>query len=74
MVNAWLAHLLGIDRPLAFPLDYTGLTRVLAGRDGRRVVRSVNEITHVSDLLTPTGGAPCGVRVATIRASCSLRP
>lgn len=55
MVNAWLAHLLDIDRPLAFPLDYTGLTRVLAGRDGRRVVRSVNEITHVSDLLAPTG-------------------
>ncbi|MBN9100248.1 MULTISPECIES: histidine phosphatase family protein [unclassified Pseudonocardia] len=52
VVNTWLAHLLGLDRPLAFPLDYTGITRVLAGRDGRRLVRSVNETGHVTDLLT----------------------
>ena len=38
------------------PLDYTGITRVLAARDGRRVVRSVNETGHVADLLVmPTG-------------------
>lgn len=56
-IDVWLAHLLGIARPLAFPLDYTGITRVLAGRDGRRVVRSVNETAHVADLLrvAPTG-------------------
>ncbi|MHA6621132.1 histidine phosphatase family protein [Pseudonocardia sp. DLS-67] len=52
VVNTWLAQLLGLARPLVFPLDYTGVTRVLAGRDGRRVVRTVNEITHVADLLT----------------------
>jgi probable phosphoglycerate mutase len=57
VINSWLAHLLGIDRPLAFPLDYTGITRVLAGRDGRRLVRSVNEIAHVADLLAMTAGA-----------------
>lgn len=57
VVNAWLAHLLGIDRPLAFPLDYAGITRVLAGRDGRRAVRTVNEIAHVADLLAPTAGS-----------------
>jgi 2,3-bisphosphoglycerate-dependent phosphoglycerate mutase len=51
VVNCWLARLLGIDRPLAFPLDYAGVTRVLAARSGRRVVRSVNEIAHVADLL-----------------------
>lgn len=56
VVNCWLAHLLGIDRPLAFPLDYTGVSRVLALRDGRRLVRTVNEITHVADLLEPTAG------------------
>ena len=44
-------------RPLAFPLDYVGITRVLAGRDGRRVVRTVNEIAHVADLLAVTGRA-----------------
>ena len=57
VVNTWLAHLLGLARPLTFPLDYTGITRVIAGRDGRRVVRTVNEIAHVSDLLAMTAGA-----------------
>lgn len=51
VVNIWLARLLGMDRPLAFPLDYAGICRVLAGRDGRRVVRTVNETAHVADLL-----------------------
>jgi 2,3-bisphosphoglycerate-dependent phosphoglycerate mutase len=51
VINVFLAHLLGIARPLAFPLDYAGITRVVAGRDGRRVVRTVNEIAHVADLL-----------------------
>lgn len=60
VVNCWLAHLLGIDRPLAFPLDYTGISRVLAGRDGRRMVRTVNEIAHVADLLGPTAGTSAG--------------
>ncbi len=55
VVNTWLAHLLGIDRPLAFPLDYAGVTRVVAGRDGRRAVRTVNEIAHVADLLGTSG-------------------
>ncbi|MEN3269316.1 MAG: 2,3-bisphosphoglycerate-dependent phosphoglycerate mutase [Pseudonocardia sp.] len=57
VVNTWLAHLLRLDRPLTFPLDYTGITRILAGRDGRRLVRTVNEIAHVADLLTLTAGA-----------------
>lgn len=57
VVNAWLAHLLGLHRPLVFPLDYAGITRVLAGRDGRRVVRSVNETAHVADLLAMAAGS-----------------
>ena len=40
----------------AFPLDYAGITRVLAARDGRRSVRTVNEIAHVADLLAPVAG------------------
>ena len=56
VVNTWLAHLLGLARPLTFPLDYAGITRVLATRDGRRLVRSVNEIAHVADLVTMTAG------------------
>jgi probable phosphoglycerate mutase len=57
VVNSWLAHLLKLDRPLVFPLDYVGITRVLAGRDGRRVVRTINEIAHVADLLDLPAGA-----------------
>ncbi len=56
VINVWLAHLLGIARPLAFPLDYAGVTRVLVGRDGRRSVRTVNETAHVADLLDPPPG------------------
>ena len=56
VINTWLAHLLGIARPLVFPLDYAGITRVLAGRNGRRSIRTVNEIAHVADLLAPAVG------------------
>ena len=61
VINTWLAHLLGIARPLAFPLDYAGITRVLAARDGRRSVRTVNEIAHVADLLAPVAGSTDGL-------------
>jgi probable phosphoglycerate mutase len=59
-INVWLARLLGLSRPLTFPLDYTGITRVLASRDGRRVVRSVNETAHVADLLVMPGAQAAG--------------
>ena len=60
VINTWLAHLLGIARPLAFPLDYAGITRVVAARDGRRSIRTVNEIAHVADLLTSVAGTTEG--------------
>jgi probable phosphoglycerate mutase len=60
-INVYLAGVLGMDRPLAFPLDYTGITRVSVSRGGRRVARTVNEIAHVADLLDPaTTPAPPG--------------
>jgi 2,3-bisphosphoglycerate-dependent phosphoglycerate mutase len=52
-INVYLAALLGLSRPLTFPLDYTGITRVTVSRDGRRTVRTVNEFAHVADLLDP---------------------
>lgn len=59
VINVWLARLLGLARPLTFPLACTGITRVHAFRDGRRVVRTVNENAHVADLLVvPRGAAP----------------
>lgn len=55
VINAYLAHVLGISKGLAFPLDYTSISRVIASRDGLRVVRSVNEVHHVRDLLAVPG-------------------
>jgi probable phosphoglycerate mutase len=52
-INVYLAALLGLARPLTFPLDYAGITRVTVSRDGRRTVRTVNEFAHVADLLDP---------------------
>jgi hypothetical protein len=51
VINIYLAHVLGITLSLPFPLDYTGVTRIVAGRDGLRKVRTVNEVAHVRDLL-----------------------
>jgi probable phosphoglycerate mutase len=55
-INVYLAALLGLARPLTFPLDYAGITRVTVSRDGRRTVRTVNELAHVADLLDPANG------------------
>jgi 2,3-bisphosphoglycerate-dependent phosphoglycerate mutase len=52
-INVYLATLLELARPLTFPLDYAGITRVSVSRGGRRSVRTVNEIGHVADLLDP---------------------
>lgn len=51
VLNAYLAAVLGIERPLPFPLDYVGITRLVCARDGLRKPRTVNEIAHVADLL-----------------------
>jgi probable phosphoglycerate mutase len=55
VVNIYLAHILGIDRPMWFEPAYTSISRVLAARSGQRQVRSVNETAHVRGLL---GGPP----------------
>lgn len=51
VINVHLQQLLGLDRPLVFPIEYTAITRVLISRDGTRRVASVNETTHARDLL-----------------------
>ena len=53
VVNAALSSYLGIERALPFTVDYTGISRVIAGRDGRRVINSVNETGHVRAILHP---------------------
>ncbi|MEQ3552344.1 histidine phosphatase family protein [Pseudonocardia nematodicida] len=51
VVNAYLATVLGTARPLPFPLDHVGVSRLVCARDGMRRVRTVNETGHVADLL-----------------------
>jgi 2,3-bisphosphoglycerate-dependent phosphoglycerate mutase len=51
VINTFLAGELGLARPLTFPLDHGGLSRVLVSRTGRVRVRSVNETGHVAGVL-----------------------
>ena len=51
VINTFLAGELGLARPLTFPLDHGGVSRVLVSRAGRVRVRSVNETGHVADVL-----------------------
>jgi probable phosphoglycerate mutase len=47
VINAYLAHILGIDRPLWFEPKYTSIHRVLASRRGDRSLETLNEIAHL---------------------------
>lgn len=47
VINAYLAHILGIDRPLWFEPKYTSIHRVLASRRGDRSLQTLNETGHL---------------------------
>lgn len=51
VINSYLQDVLGTTRTLAFPIDYCSVTRILFSRSGRRTVATVNENSHVWDLL-----------------------
>ncbi|WP_067571543.1 histidine phosphatase family protein [Nocardia acidivorans] len=59
VINVLLQDVLGLERPLTFPIDYCSITRILYSRTGRRTVATVNENGHVWDLL-PRGSAHRG--------------
>ena len=50
VINAYLAHVLGIPDLLFFEPGYTSITRVRASRRGHRMVVSLNETAHLRDL------------------------
>lgn len=50
VINAYLSHILGIDRTLFFEPDYTSVSRVLASRSGERQLVSANETAHLRAL------------------------
>lgn len=47
VVNAYVSHILGIDRPLFFEPYYTSISRVMAARSGERTVLTLNETAHL---------------------------
>ncbi|WP_433523761.1 histidine phosphatase family protein [Nocardia pseudovaccinii] len=51
VINVFLQEVLGLARPLTFPIDYCSITRILFSRSGRRTAATINENGHVWDLL-----------------------
>lgn len=47
VINAYLAHVLGIDDLLFFEPTYTGISRLKASSRGHRTLVSVNETAHL---------------------------
>ena len=47
VINTYLAHILGIDRPLWFEPKYKSIHRVLASRRGDRSLETLNEVAHL---------------------------
>jgi probable phosphoglycerate mutase len=50
VINAYVAHILGIDELLFFEPGYTSVNRIRASRRGHRMVVSLNETAHLRDL------------------------
>ncbi|MFC6011672.1 histidine phosphatase family protein [Nocardia lasii] len=51
VINVALADILGLPRPLTFPIDYCSITRILYSRTGTRTAATINENGHVWNLL-----------------------
>ena len=49
VINAWAAHVLGIEAPIFFDPDYTSIQRFLAASSGERMVASLNERAHLRE-------------------------
>ncbi len=50
VINAWAAHVMGMDFKLFFAPDYTSVNRFLAAGSGERSLESLNETSHLRDL------------------------
>lgn len=50
VINAWSAHVLGLDNPTFFLPDYTSIHRFLAASSGERSVGSLNDVGHLRAL------------------------
>ena len=50
VVNAYAAHVLGIDEVLFFLPHYTSISRIMAASSGERSIASLNEAAHLRHL------------------------
>ncbi|MEV5647936.1 histidine phosphatase family protein [Nocardia sp. NPDC052254] len=51
VINVALQDILELERPLTFPIDYCSITRILYSRSGARTAATINENSHVWELL-----------------------
>lgn len=51
VINAFCGHIAGVERLFWLAPSYASITRVSASREGRRGITSINETSHVRDLL-----------------------
>jgi len=49
VVNAYVSHILGIERPLFFEPYYTSVSRIVAASTGERSIVTLNETAHLRD-------------------------
>ena len=47
VINAYIGHILGVDRSLWFEPKYTSIHRILASRRGDRSIHTLNETAHL---------------------------
>ena len=58
VINAYVGHVLGLERFMIFEPAYTSITRVRASSRGHRMIVSFNEAAHLRDLEPGGGPAP----------------
>ena len=60
VINALASHVIGLAAPVFFEPTYTGVTRVLASRNGHRMLASLNETGHLRGVgvYEPSSGDP----------------
>lgn len=49
VINAWAAHVLGIEAPIFYDPGYTSVQRFHAARSGERMLASLNELAHLRE-------------------------
>lgn len=58
VINAYGAHVLGLDDLLFFEPGYTSISRILASSRGHRMLSSLNETAHLRAVTVDSTGGP----------------